>query len=229
VRFYYNSTQYTEVSAIYGRFLDINGNNTVAAIDEGALVTQDNTCVTVGLEQICWKAKETRDNKAPKALVDAAYNRLKGVYDFSVKFKSDTAVPDLIGATRRSQCAAQLQAAQTFSYLSACLPNLAFAVSTTAVAGQPIGIFAVQEATDLKAYTAGGVYTGMLPAGQYLVMDATPNINTPGAVGVLFLVNADTLNHYLIPSRVDEGFGNSTALDKREAAIRDGRMAWRGW
>jgi hypothetical protein len=139
-----------------------------------------------------------------------------------VNFYVDDAVPDLIGATRRTRCAQQLQSAQLFHNLASCDPNLVFTSSKTVVAGQPMAIFVVTENNDLKTYRADGTYTGMLPVGEYLVVDATPQITTPNAPGVLFLVNLNTVNHYLITSRVLQGFGDNPAIDERYAGIKDG-------
>jgi hypothetical protein len=226
VRFYYNDTRYREYSLYWGQFRDVKGNGRVAQIDDGAVIAHKHTCVTVGLEQVCWDPYSypaLRDEPTPKNRIYAAYTQAKVVYDLRVDFYVDDAVPDLLGAEVRGRCAEQLRGATGFtSPLTRCIPNAVFSAAKDHIAGQPISILVISRSADLKAYRANGTYTGMLPAGQYLVIDATPHRNVPGMVGVLYLVNLDTVNHYLIPSIVLEGFADNPAIAEDQAGIKDG-------
>jgi hypothetical protein len=231
LRFYYNNGSYYERGVIWGEFLDANGDNVPEAIDDGAVIAHRYTCLTVGLEQVCWEPYNRdllRDPSFPRDIVDAAYHELDDVYEFSVDFVIGDAVPDLLGPTVRQRCANQLHDATYFTALSNCVPNAVFTSSKEVRSGQPIAIMSMLRSADLEAYTSNGTYVGRLPVGDYLVMDATPYINTPGRIGVLFLVNSDTVHHYLIPSVVMQGFGSS-AIDKRIAGIKDGFAARRSF
>jgi hypothetical protein len=219
LRFYYNSTQYYESKLDWGRFSAAPG-----PVDEGSVIAYKNSCTIVGIEQVCWSpySYPAQRDSIPGRVADAAYTQFRGIYDVGVTFYTSDALPDLIGAGVRNQCAGQLSGAGSGGALSSCIPNLVFAAAKEKKNSQPIALFVVNQPADLKAYRADGTYTGLLPAGQYLVIDATPYITTPGAVGVLFLVNADTRNHYLIPSAVVEGFGDNPAINKEQGAIKDG-------
>jgi hypothetical protein len=101
--------------------------------------------------------------------------------------------------------------------------------------GQPIGLFRVLRDTDMKTYDVQGNLVGKLPAGSYLVLDATsPDVaDTVGAPGALFLVNANGSDNFLIPSRVEEGFGSSDDPDadsrRGQAAIKDAFIGGHGF
>ena len=80
----------------------------------------------------------------------------------------------------------------------------------------------------MKAYDVQGSPVTTLPAGNYLVMDATPADaqNTPGAAGALFLVSSKGTANYLIPAQTSEGFGSTDDQDantrRGQAAVKDG-------
>jgi hypothetical protein len=188
--------------------------------------------VTVGLEQVCWDPYSygaLRDEPTPKDLAYAAYTRAKDRYDLGVDFYVDDAVPDLVGAASRAACALQLKSTQNFNVLPACVPNVVFTASKSVLSGQPVGIWVTRRDTLMRAYTAQGVFVGKLPAGEYLVMPARPHLTTPGTPDVLFLININGTNHYLIPSVVMQGFGQNPVIDEGHAAIKDGTMRSRGF
>lgn len=230
IRFYYNSTQYDEYDLKKKNYIDTDGDGGVEWIDEGASLSQDFSCVTLGLRQVCWEPSSSalRQTPTPRDIANTAYSHFSSIYNLSVGFEIDDAIPDLLGLSRRTACSTQLMAATSFSSLSSCHPNVVFTASTSVVFTQPIGIFVVTEAIDLRAYNTAGTLVGTLPIGEYLVIDATPTISAPGAATVTFLVNADTLNHYLIPSTRTQGFGLGDS-DPRQAGIRDGFMSFVGW
>lgn len=231
VRFYYSNTGYYEYSLYHGRFVDIGGDRALEDIDEGALIAHKYSCLAVGLEQVCWDPysySALRQESEPKDIVYEAYSDFKDIYDLQVDFYVDDAVPDLLGRSLRQSCASALSSATTFSNLSACVPSVVFTSSKTLVSGQPIAIMVVQTPVDTRTYDVNGNFVGALPVGDYLVMDGMPNITTPGAPTLLFLVNRDTQNHYLIPSSVQQGFAQNVVSDERFAGIRDGLMSWRG-
>jgi hypothetical protein len=231
IRFYSSSTQFTAVSYNWGSFVDINNDNQLEAFDEGAVIADEFSCVAVGLKQLCWDPYSyatVREGTGPKTLVTNAFNHLRAIYNFNVDFYIKDSVPDLLGRTLRQQCAAQISSATSFNSLSSCTPSVVFSASKTLVSGQPIAIMVVQTSADVRTYDTAGYFIGALPAGEYLVMDAMPQLTQSGQASLLFLVNADGVHHYLIPSTVQQGYGQSTAIDERYAGIRDGLMSWRG-
>lgn len=205
--------------------------------DQGVTVAARETCFTFGLDQICYTPiKFTRDEKIA-ALAQQTFQELAKAYTFTTKFDIDGALPDVIGNDQRAKCATSLAQATKLSpqALPTCGVNLIFTATLQRAAGQPIGMFRVLKDAGLKAYDVSGNAVGKLPAGSYLVLDATsPEIhNQPGSVGALFLVNANGKDHFLIPSRVVEGFGTSddqVANDRHEqAAIKDGLIDGQGF
>jgi len=230
-RFYYNSFQYWEDGLIYSQFVDYFNDGRLEGVDQGGLIAAYNTCVSVGLEQVCWRPysfEQTRDQMV-KDQTQAAWVRANSRYAFSTNFVVVNSVPDLIGATRRSNCANQLRNAYVFNRLSSCVPNLVMTNSATLTPGQPVGIWVVNAEADLKAYRSDGTYTGLVPVGEYLVIDATPNLNSPGQVGVLFLVNINSDEHYLIPSVKMQSFGSNSQITEWQVAIKDGTIGFRGF
>lgn len=231
VRFYYSNTRYYEFSLYHGRFTDVNGDRLLETVDEGALIAHSYSCLAVGLEQVCWAPysfSALRQESISQNIVDSAYTDFKSIYDVEVDFYLDAAVPDLLGRNQRQTCAGQLANGTNFTNVSACVPSVVFTASKTVVAGQPIAIMVVQHAVNVRTYNTSGSFVGSLPAGEYLVMNGMPNITTPGSPTLLFLVNSDTQNHYLIPSVVQQGFAKNAVADERYPAIRDGLMGWRG-
>ena len=233
VRFYYNSTQYYEDTLNWGEFLDPNGDQILESVDQGAIIAYKYTCVTMGMEQGCWDPydyDEVRQKTVAKNKVRSAYEDFKAVYDFDVKFYLSDALPDLLGYSQRTACAQQLINATTYNDLSSCLPNLFFTASKEVIANQPMALFVITQPADIRTYDMNGNFVGALPVGSYLVIDATPSVTTPGQAALVFLVNLDTVNHYLIPSVAVQGFSQSTAiLDKRYAALKDGLAGYRGF
>lgn len=225
LRFYYNNTQYEEYSVVWGEFVDPDGNSVVDAIDEGAVIAHDYSCVTVGLEQVCWEPdsySDVRDEPAPQDIAYDAYTEFENLYDMNVDFYVDDAVPDLFGSSTRARCANKYATANNFNNIGQCNPNLIFTAATSYVPGEPIGIFVTRRATNqIAIYKDNGQSVGALPVGEYLVINATPNVGL-GQIGVLFLVNSDQQNHYLIPYMKGQVFGDSTASDESFAAIKDG-------
>lgn len=230
LRFYYNDTLYFESGIKLGNFLDINGDRRLEAVDEGSLIASKLTCVAVGLKQVCWEPynRDLVRSGTSRTLATDAYENLRGVYNISVDVFEDDAVPDLYGRANRTACANQMASATTFDNMTACAPTAVFTASKSLVAGQPIAIMRVLMPVDVRAYTAQGAYVGTLPAGDYAVMDGMPNRTDPGEPTLLFLVNADGVNHFLVPSVVQQAFGRSDLIDERRAALRDGLMSWRG-
>lgn len=225
IRFYYTNTQYHEYSLYWGQFVDYYNDGVVELVDEGAVIAHKISCLNVGLEQVCWDPydySQVRQEPQPKDIVYNAYTILKDVYDLGVDFYVDDAVPDILGGAQRAGCWAQYRTATSFNALSSCIANVVFSASKDAVSGQPIAVMVVLSSADVRTYRADGSFVGALPPGQYLVMDATPHITTPGAASLLYLVNADGVNHYLIPSNVVQGFGENPAFDERYAGVRDG-------
>jgi hypothetical protein len=205
--------------------------------DEGVIIAARETCFNFALDQICYGPKKhTKDNSVAK-IAEQADKDLSAVYDIKAKFDTDGALPEVMGTTQRQQCAANLAQAQqlTQSALTNCKVNLIFTGVTKFDPNGPIGLFKVLQDADLKAYSPDGTLVGRLPAGTYVVLDATPleARSEPGTPGALFLVNANGKDHYLIPSQVVEGFGSSDdpeANDRRgQAGIKDGYIGGQGF
>lgn len=231
VRFYTSGSEYTEESLIFNQFVDINNDLQLEAVDAGAILADDYSCLSVGLNQLCWEPYNylsVRQDAGPQALVTSAYDHFKQVYEFNATFSVENTVPDLLGRSYRNRCANLIASANSFRRMSDCAPNVVFTASRENVADEPIGIMVVLEAADIRAYRSNGRYTGVVAPGEYLVMDAMPHITQPGEATLLFLVNVETQGHYLIPSIVQQAFGQNSSLDERNAGIRDGVMSWRG-
>jgi hypothetical protein len=211
VRFYWNSTGYYEYSIKVDKFSDPDGNGQPAPIDGGAIIAHK------------YNYSQTRDGDNPKNILYTAYTQAKVVYDLKVDFYVDDALPDPIGPTLRNNCARQMKLRLNWRNMGNCTPNLVFGASKEFMPGQPVALFVVSAAADLKAFKHTGEYTGSLPAGSYLVVPATPNVTTDGNIGVLFLVNLDTQNHYLIPAIRMQGVAAGSGGSKDNyAVIKDG-------
>jgi hypothetical protein len=229
LRFYYNDTLYFEAGYKLGNFLDINGDHRLEPVDVGGIIAHNLTCVAVGLKQVCWAPYNSivRSNTS-RDLVHQAYEHMRDVYEISVDVFENDAVPDLYGRSSRVACANQMASATSFENLTDCIPTAVFTATKELRAGQPIAIMRVLSPVDVRAYTAQGTYVGTLPPGDYAVMDGMPTVTEPGQPTLLFLVNADGVNHFLVPSVVQQGYGRSDVIDERRAALRDGLMSWRG-
>jgi hypothetical protein len=220
-RFYYNSTQYWQENLMYSKFVDYFNDGRLEAVDQGGLIASYNSCVSVGLEQVCWRPysfEQVRDQMV-KDQTQAAWDRAKNRYALSTSFTVVDSVPDMIGGSRRNNCANQLLNATSFASLSNCHPNLVMTHASTLTGGQPIGIWVVNAPADLKAYHSNGTYAGSVPVGEYLVIDASPNLSAPGQVGVLFLVNINSNDHYLIPSVMMQSFANNNQIKEWQATV----------
>jgi hypothetical protein len=229
LHYYYNNTQYYESNFRIGDFVDINGDNLLEAVDQGALLSANQSCVAVGLKQVCWSPynyQRVRSDVSRQTINQTA-SRMRDSYT-TVDFIINDAVPDLYGRSTRNACAAQIATTTTYTGLTACTPTATFSASRESIAGQPIAIMQILSPADVRAYRPDGSFAGVIPVGDYLVMDAMPNITTPGQATLLYLANRDRTNHFLVPSTVQQGYGQSTTVDERWAGIRDGLMSWRG-
>lgn len=233
LRFYFDATNYEESKLDWAKFKDKDHDNLVTAIDEGSLIAHKYSCVTIGLEQVCWKPYDddvVRQKQVLEDMAKASFENFNDLYEFKSDFFLNDAVPDLLGHALRGNCRTVLANAVTFDNLTACQPNMVFTAAKKQQRFQPVGIFVVQQAADIATYSpVDGSYIGGLPAGEYLVINATPDVRMPGQIGVLMLVNADMQNHYLIPTMVMEGVGRNPAVDKPRAAIKDGYVWGRGF
>jgi hypothetical protein len=232
LRFYYDSTQYFSATLVVGTFLDPNGDRVLEPPDVGAVISDRYSCIAIGLLQVCWVPYSTdqlRDAIAVRGLLNNANSAAQSRYNLTATFGLNDAVPDMIGKNRREWCRADFGVNLLTAPMGGCQPNLAFVHATTTVVGQPIGLWVVRNWAELKAYDMAGNYWGWLPPNSYLVMDATPNRNIPGQVGVLMLVDIYGSEHFLIPSNIVQGFGQSRILNQWEAAIKDGMLRSRGF
>ncbi|MBN8591930.1 MAG: hypothetical protein J0M33_09220 [Anaerolineae bacterium] len=231
LRFYTNSTSYYTEGMLYSAFVDYFNDGRLERVDAGAVIAAYNSCISIGLEQVCWYpySLDVIRDQMSKDLIQAAWNRATARYQIMVGFDLPRTVPDMIGANRRSTCASQLNSASSFDNLTRCAANLVMTSSSSAQPGQPIGLWVVRAAADLKAYRTNGTYTGSVPVGEYLVVDATPTRNTPGQVGVLMLVNINSNDHYLIPSVAMQSFANNSSIEESQAGVKDGTIRFRGF
>lgn len=235
VRLYYKNKKYYELKVKAKDFKSPTANS----YDEGAIISQKESCVTVGMSQLCWKPdnkSDVREQEVPAQRVTEAYNRANKAYKFKSKFLLKDAVPDLIGNGVRANCATAFNTTPvgldgTLPPMAACDPNL-YMTATKEVKHptDPIALWVVDQQADLKAFTHTGTYLGYVPAGEYLVVNATPEVTTPGEIGVLMLVNInDKNNHYLIPSIRMQQYGDGSKEKKRVASIKDGCTWYYGW
>ncbi len=232
LRFYYTNTQYYSATPVVGQFSDPDWDQRLNAADAGAVISDKYSCLAIGLRQVCWAPYSTsqlRDADAVRNLLSVAYNAAQLRYNITVTFGLSDAVPDLIGVSHRTACDRALETESLTQQFPGCWPNLAFVHANQAIAGQPIGLWVVREAAQLKAYNLSGAYLGWVQPNTYLVMDATPTRTTPGQVGVLMLVAVVGNQHVLIPSNVMQGFGQSDVINEWEAAIKDGTLRFRGF
>ncbi len=191
--------------------------------DAGAVIANGEVCYAIGLDQVCFTPDSSLRDGSVNGAIQGAYNALANTYNLGVSFDLNNAVPDLIGHNFRSQCASANLSG------SACTPNIIHTAALNPSSGQPIAIFHVTGFNDLWAFDINGnVLAGGVPLGDYVVLNATPN-QPPGAVGVLFLVNAASGQpNYLIPARAVEGFGSGDG-NSGQAGIKDGMAGGWGW
>jgi hypothetical protein len=248
IRMYYANKKYYEYPMQKDKF----NQQTEGTFDEGAILSYNQSCVTVGKNQVCWgsgKGPDARDddcddrddecenlnNDDAEVRIENAIYKAQNAYDLNTQFLVEDAVPDLIGNGTRANCAAALKNAVlpeggTAPGISACDPNLYISASTMKMDDEPIVIWVVDQQADLKGFTYSGNYLGYIPAGEYLVVNATPHVTTSGQIGVLMLVNInDYNNHYLIPSIRMQQFADRKQPKNQIAAIKDGATWYYGW
>jgi hypothetical protein len=231
IRFYQSLTSYTEKTVYVGRFADPDGDNSVALVDSGAVMTQQRTCITVGARQICWEPDTAARKPGParRAIKQALLN-LHATYSFTATFGKANAVPDMLGKAQREACASHLAAATAFSAMGACKPNVFIAAATGANAHNLIAVMVVRSAVNVRTYDAGGAFVGDLPPGEYLVAAPPAAGALPGTATAVFLIGANG-STYLIPSTVLEGMSIGSQPDTGVAGIKDGFTRYRafGW
>ncbi len=193
----------------------LQGTNSGVAADgdQGVLIGARETCFTVGLAQACYTNKAWKKDDKASTEAEKALKAILATYAVTVRFDTDGALVELLGNNGRKECS------DNFSKLSklqndavkGCQPNLVFAASWPVETTDPIGLFSLLKAADIVAFDPTGKPVQSLPAGSYLVINATPDENrgVPGAPGALFLVNANGKDNFLIPSQVVEGFGET--------------------
>jgi hypothetical protein len=218
-RFYYDDVNYEVYPMYKAKFPAAPGQE-----DEGAVIAHGFSCVTVGIDQVCWQPPAMRDDHF--GFIKQLVKDFGSTYKFMGNFHTAEALPDIIGSTQRSACSAQLSGATDFGHLPACVPNLVFTSAKKYRTGNPFAIFSLTQPANIQTFAQDGSYIGDLPAGQYLVVDATPD-KPAGQPGVLFLINIDQTNHYLIPSTAMQGFGNG--VNKLLPGIKDGFAHYRRW
>jgi hypothetical protein len=229
VRFYDSNNQRIadpDYSRLVVRRLRGDDSGFAAPIDQGVLVAARETCYTVGLEQACVAPETfTPDAQSVARATDAA-KLLGETYAFDVEFDLDGAVSELVGARPRQACARSMGALRSDNTraVRGCDVNLVFTGVLEQKEDQPIGLFNVLANADMDVFDLQGKPVNRLPAGAYLVVDVTPQEarEKPGSAGVLLLANADGQTHFLLPSRVMEGFG---AAEDPGAEIRRGQAA----
>lgn len=233
VRFYYSPTEYYEQKVKVGTFTDPEAGPRVSLADAGGAISSQRTCLTVGLQQVCWNPyspQQLRDQNKPAEKVASAEARFRQIYKFRADIDSEQAVPDLLGKSLREDCAATLATAASFQQIDDCKPNVFFAAAKELLPNQPIGLIVVKRAADVRTYNRKGVFVGELPAGKYLIMQTPMALELPGMPTVLYLIGLNG-SKYLIPSTVLQGFGIGAQRKTHAAAIRDGMVGYRafGW
>jgi hypothetical protein len=186
---------------------------------------------------VCMATKKYAPDQRVVAQITQAARQLAAFYDFYMDFDLDGALTEVWGSTLRTRCASEITKGRGLPTTgkSVCAANLIFTASTRIEDGQPIGLFRVLQTAGVKAYRPDGSPVSGIPAGNYLVLDATPPDvrDQPGAAGALFLVNANGKDHFVIPAQVDEGFGVSgdpaTDALRGQAAIKDGFISGVGF
>jgi hypothetical protein len=220
------------------RTLKGDGSGAPAQGDQGVIIAARETCYTVGLDQVCYATKKYAPNQKVVAQITQAAQQVTAAYDFKMDFDLDGALTEVWGSSLRLRCAGEIGKGRGLptAARSACTANLIFTASTQIEDGQPIGLFRILQNTGgLKVYRPDGTPASSIPAGSYLVLNATPSDrrNQPGAAGALFLVNANGKDHFLIPAQVDEGFGASgdptTDARRGQAGIKDGFISGVGF
>jgi len=232
IRFYQGGKPTTDSKSnkVIVRQLKGDPSGKASAGDQGVIIAARETCYNLGLYQACYSPlKYTRDEQIAAAVSNAAQD-LTAHFSVTVPFDMDGGVAEIIGDQQRAACDRDFTKLGKFptQALPNCAANLVFTATTQIEDAQPIGLFVVVRPVATKVYDVQGNPVRALPAGNYLVMDATPPDaqSTPGALGALFLVNSDGVTNFLIPSQTSEGFGSTDDQDadarRGQAAIKDG-------
>jgi hypothetical protein len=234
IRFYRPNNNFVEGGLEKGTFNDHHNDHQIEPVDEGAVISDKRSCITVGLHQVCWapaKHEEIRDETKPSKRVKNAASAFDDLYDVGVDFDDKNAVPDLLGKAEREACAAHLASATAFDDMVSCKANLVIATAKGSPdPDQPMALLVLSAPADIRTYDTAGNFVGALPAGKYLVL-ATPTVDTDaGTPTALFLVGLNG-NNYLIASTIMQGFGDGAIGNTGQAGIRDGFVRYRcfGW
>lgn len=234
VRFYKPNNAFSEVSIKQGKFKDDFANGQVEPVDEGAVISDKRSCITIGLDQVCWGPVDhglVRDETKPAKKVKKAETKFTNLYEVGVNFDEKNAVPDLLGRTQREKCAAFLNAAASFTAMADCKANAILAVAKGGDADDPIALLVLSAEADVRTFDTAGNPTNLpLPAGSYIVLPTPVASTEAGTPTVLFLVGLDG-SQYLIPSSIMQGFGEGAIGNTAQAGIRDGFARYRmfGW
>jgi hypothetical protein len=234
VRFYKPNNSYTESSLIKGKFKDDFANGQVEPVDEGAVISDKRSCITVGLDQVCWGPVDhglVRDETKPEKRTKKAEKKFAKLYELGVDFDEKNAVPDLLGRTQREACAAFLNGATSFSLMDGCKANAILAAAKNGDGDDPIALLILASEADIRTFDTAGNPTNLpLPAGSYLVLPTPVASTDAGTPTVLFLVGLNG-SSYLIPSSIMQGFGEGAIGNTAQAGIRDGFARYRmfGW
>ena len=234
VRFYKPNNNYSATSLKQGKFVDHFANGQVEPVDEGAVLSDKRSCITVGLDQACWGPVDhglVRDETKPAKKARKAEAKFSALYELGVNFDEKNAVPDLLGRTQRETCAAFLNAAASFRAMEACKANSILAVAKGGDADDPIALLILSAEADIRTFDTAGNPTNLpLPAGSYIVLPTPVAAIEAGTPTVLFLIGLDG-SQYLIPSSIMQGFGAGAIGNTAQAGIRDGFARYRmfGW
>jgi hypothetical protein len=234
IRFYKPNGNFSETALVRGKFKDDFGNGQVEQVDEGAIISDKRSCITVGLDQVCWKPVNhalVRDETKPAKRAKKIEKKFANLYELGVNFDEKNAVPDLLGRIQREACAAFLNGTTSFNAMDACKANAILAAAKNADADDPIALLILSSEADVRTFdTAGNPINLPLPAGSYLVLPTPVTSTEAGTPTVLFLVGLNG-SSYLIPSSVMQGFGEGSIGNTAQAGIRDGFARYRmfGW
>ncbi len=239
IRLYADGKQLPDSTAYKINLRKFKGDNKgkPGAGDIGVILAARETCYTFSLDQVCYGPKKYARNDQISKMAEQALADLSKTYDMKAKFDTDGAVSEILGKTARAACSESLSKATEFTTkaLPDCAVNLVFTSVSKVETGGPIALFSVLTDIQMNVYDTTGTNVQTLPAGSYLVLDATPQdaASKLGSPGALFLVSANGKDQYLIPSQVVEGFGGSSdpEADSRrgQAGVKDGFIPGRGF
>jgi hypothetical protein len=223
--------QFTTPYKVTYRKLKGNKAGKIAEGDLGAVIAVRETCITFSNDQVCYSADKHAVDKPVVDQMNESVSQLSRAYAFKAKIDLDGALADIAGIDKRAQCSDKLSTANDVSGIAAiseCAATITFAGVTNWQAGDPLGAIRVNTAINMSAYDLQGNKVDTVPVGNYLILNAAPDLTDPGTPGALFLVNGDGKTHFLIPSRVVEGFGDSGDKNSNsyrgQAGIKDARV-----